>query len=86
MSVKGIEEVIIIITSTNTKVYIEMLLSLLILSAESMFGDDDFIFQDDNASRQKGIKRSRRNVKMLMVMAWPANSPELGRQLKTLDN
>ena len=43
-----------IITSTvNAQVYIEILDTCLIPSIENMFGDDDVIFQDDNAFRHR---------------------------------
>ena len=48
-----------IITSTvSAQVYIEILDTCLVPSIENRFGDDDVIFQDDNAScrRAKSVK------------------------------
>ena len=58
MSGKGVGEMAVITFSMNAQVYIEIVDTLLIPSIERHIGDDNIIFQDDNASchREKGAK------------------------------
>uniref|UniRef100_A0A3B5QEL9 Transposase Tc1-like domain-containing protein n=1 Tax=Xiphophorus maculatus TaxID=8083 RepID=A0A3B5QEL9_XIPMA len=58
MSGKGTGEMTVVNSSINAQVYIDILDSFLIPSIEQMFGDDEIIFQDDNASchRAKTVK------------------------------
>uniref|UniRef100_A0A3B1K6C0 Tc1-like transposase DDE domain-containing protein n=1 Tax=Astyanax mexicanus TaxID=7994 RepID=A0A3B1K6C0_ASTMX len=60
------------------KVYIDILDSFLIPSIEQMFGDNEIIFQDDNASchRAKTVKAFL-GERHIQSMSWPANSPDL---------
>jgi DDE superfamily endonuclease len=78
MSGKSTGEMAVITSSINAQVYIDILDTFLIPSIERMFGDDDIIFQDDNASchRAKTVKTflEERHIRS---MSWPANSPYL---------
>uniref|UniRef100_A0A8C5I7Z6 Tc1-like transposase DDE domain-containing protein n=1 Tax=Gouania willdenowi TaxID=441366 RepID=A0A8C5I7Z6_GOUWI len=58
MSGKGTGEMAVITSSINAQVYVDMLDTFLIPSIERMFGDDDIVYQDDNASchRAKTVK------------------------------
>ncbi len=77
MSGKGTGEMAVITSSINAQVYVDILDTFLIPSVERMFGDDDIIFQDDNASchRAKTVKTflEERHIRS---MSWPANSPD----------
>ncbi|CAJ0921952.1 unnamed protein product [Ranitomeya imitator] len=68
----------VITSSINAQVYVDILDTFLIPSIERMFGDDEIIFQDDNASchRAKTVKPflEKRHIRS---MSWPANSPDL---------
>ena len=67
----------VVITSTiNAHVYIEILDNFLIPSIENWFGDE-FIFQDDNASYH-GAKRIKTlfQEKHIKSMTRPAKSPD----------
>lgn len=68
-----------IITSTlSAQVYIEILDTFLLPSMEEKFGDDEVIFQDDNASchSAKSVKAFLQE-RQINSMTWPANSPDL---------
>ena len=68
----------VITSSINAQVYVDILDTFLIPSFERMFGDDEIIFQDDNASchRAKSVKTflEERHIRS---MSWPANSLDL---------
>uniref|UniRef100_A0AAR2K6C9 Transposase Tc1-like domain-containing protein n=1 Tax=Pygocentrus nattereri TaxID=42514 RepID=A0AAR2K6C9_PYGNA len=78
MSGKGTGEMTVVNSSINAQVYIDILDSFLIPSIEQMFGDDEIIFQDDNASchRAKTVKAFL-GERHIQSMSWPANSPDL---------
>uniref|UniRef100_A0A3B5QWB7 Tc1-like transposase DDE domain-containing protein n=1 Tax=Xiphophorus maculatus TaxID=8083 RepID=A0A3B5QWB7_XIPMA len=78
MSGKGTGEMTVVNSSINAQVYIDILDSFLIPSIEQMFGDDEVIFQDDNASchRAKTVKAFLEE-RHIQSMSWPANSPDL---------
>uniref|UniRef100_A0A3B5LXN8 Tc1-like transposase DDE domain-containing protein n=1 Tax=Xiphophorus couchianus TaxID=32473 RepID=A0A3B5LXN8_9TELE len=78
MSGKGTGEMTVVNSSINAQVYIDILDSFLIPSIEQMFGDDEIIFQDDNASchRAKTVKAFLEE-RHIQSMSWPANSPDL---------
>ena len=50
MSFNGSRKMRIVILTINIHVYFEILASFLIQSVENWFGDDEVIFQEDNAS------------------------------------
>uniref|UniRef100_A0A3Q2ZWT6 Transposase Tc1-like domain-containing protein n=1 Tax=Kryptolebias marmoratus TaxID=37003 RepID=A0A3Q2ZWT6_KRYMA len=66
MSGKGTGEMAVITSSINAQVYIDILDTFLIPFIKRMFGDDEIIFQDNNASCHN-----------VMSMSWPSNSPYL---------
>uniref|UniRef100_A0A3Q3AU23 Tc1-like transposase DDE domain-containing protein n=1 Tax=Kryptolebias marmoratus TaxID=37003 RepID=A0A3Q3AU23_KRYMA len=78
MSGKGTGEMAVITSSINAQVYIDILDTFLIPSVERMFGDDEIIFQDDNASclraKTVGTFLEERHMRS---MSWLANSPDL---------
>uniref|UniRef100_A0A3B3S4R3 Tc1-like transposase DDE domain-containing protein n=1 Tax=Paramormyrops kingsleyae TaxID=1676925 RepID=A0A3B3S4R3_9TELE len=78
MSGKGPGQMAVITSTVNAQVYIEILDNFLILSIESRLGDDEVIFQDDNASchRAKSVKTFLQE-RHINSMTWPANSPDL---------
>uniref|UniRef100_A0A8B9JPA9 Transposase Tc1-like domain-containing protein n=1 Tax=Astyanax mexicanus TaxID=7994 RepID=A0A8B9JPA9_ASTMX len=78
MSGKGTGEMTVVNSSINAQVYIDILDSFLIPSIEQMFGDNEIIFQDDNASchRAKTVKAFL-GERHIQSMSWPANSPDL---------
>ena len=70
----------VIITSTiNSHVYVEILDNFLIPSIENGFGEEA-IFQDDNASchRAKEIKAFLQESH-ITSMTWPVNSPDVNK-------
>ena len=54
MSSKGQGDTAIITPTINVYLYFEILYNSLILPIENCFGDDEVIFQDNNASSHKG--------------------------------
>lgn len=78
MSGKGPGEIAIITSTVNAEVYTQILDGFLIPSVEKMFGNDEFVFQDDNASchRAKKVKDFLQE-RSISSMTWPANSPDL---------
>uniref|UniRef100_A0A672FA08 Tc1-like transposase DDE domain-containing protein n=1 Tax=Salarias fasciatus TaxID=181472 RepID=A0A672FA08_SALFA len=78
MSGKGSGEKAVVKSSINAQVYIDILDSFLIPSIEKMFGNDEILFQDDNASYHRAktvtVFLGKRRIQS---MSWPANSPDL---------
>uniref|UniRef100_A0A4W6EFN8 Tc1-like transposase DDE domain-containing protein n=1 Tax=Lates calcarifer TaxID=8187 RepID=A0A4W6EFN8_LATCA len=78
MSGKGTGEMAVITSSINAQVYVDILDTFLIPSIERAFGDDEIIFQNDNASchRAKTVNTflEKRHIRS---MSWPTNSPDL---------
>ncbi len=62
----------------NAAIYQELLEHFMLLSADKLYGDADFIFQQDlaPAHNAKGTK-SWFNDHVVTVLDWPANSPDL---------
>ncbi len=62
----------------NAAIYQEILEHIMLLSADKLYGDADFIFQQDlaHAHTAKGTK-SWFNDHGVTVLDWPANSPDL---------
>ncbi len=65
-------------STVNAAIYQEMLEHFMLLSADKLYGDDNFIFQQDLAPAHtaKGTK-SWSNDHGVTVLHWPANSPDL---------
>ncbi len=65
-------------STVNAAVYQEMLQHFMLPSADKVYGDADFIFQQDlaPADTAKGTK-SWFNDHSVTVLDWPANSPDL---------
>ncbi len=65
-------------STVNAAIYQEMLEHFMLLSADKLYGDDNFIFQQDMAPAHtaKGTK-SWSNDHGVTVLHWPANSPDL---------
>uniref|UniRef100_A0A672T8Q8 Tc1-like transposase DDE domain-containing protein n=1 Tax=Sinocyclocheilus grahami TaxID=75366 RepID=A0A672T8Q8_SINGR len=78
MSGKGPGEMAILTSTVNAQMYIEILDTFLIPSIEKTFGDNDVIFQDDNASchRAKSVEAFLQE-RDINSMTWPANNPDL---------
>ena len=53
MLIKGLGEMEIITSTINVHVHIEIQFNFIITSIENWFGDEEAIFQNDNASCQK---------------------------------
>ncbi len=64
--------------TVNTAIYQEILEHFMLPSADKLYGDADFIFQQDLAPAHtaKGTK-SLFNDHGVTVLDWPANSPDL---------
>ena len=78
MSSAGVSDLCFLKSSVNAAVYQDILEHFMLPAAEQLFGDNEFIFQQDLApahsakSTQKWFENSQ-----LQVLDWPANSPDL---------
>lgn len=78
MSSKGPGKLAVVKTTVNSRIYIDILDHFLIPSIDNAFGDEDIVFQDDNASchRAKCVRDFLAD-RQIATMDWPANSPDL---------
>ncbi len=69
----------------NAAIYQEILDHFMLLSADKLYGDADFIFQQDlaPAHNAKGTK-SWFNDHVVTVLDWPANSPDLTPNIESM--
>ncbi len=78
MSSAGVGPLCFLKSTVNAAIYQEMLEHFMLPSADKLYGDADFIFQQDLAPAHtaKGTK-SWFNDHGVTVLDWPANSPDL---------
>ncbi len=78
MSSAGVGPLCFLKSTVNTAIYQEILKHFMLPSADKLYGDADFIFQQDLAPAHtaKGTK-SWFNDHGVTVLDWPANSPDL---------
>ncbi|KAL0146528.1 hypothetical protein M9458_058159 [Cirrhinus mrigala] len=77
MSSAGVGPLSFIKSTVNAAVYQEILQHFM-LPANKLFGNDDFIFQQDFAPAHKAKTTSTWfNSHGITVLEWPANSPDL---------
>ncbi len=78
MSSAGVGPLCFLKSTVNTAIYQEILEHFMLPSADKLYGDADFIFQQDLAPAHtaKGTK-SWFNYHGVTVLDWPANSPDL---------
>ncbi len=78
MSSAGVGPLCFMKSTVNTAIYQEILEHFMLPSADKLYGDADFIFQQDMAPAHtaKGTK-SWFNDHGVGVLDWPANSPDL---------
>ncbi len=78
MSSAGVGPLCFLKSTVNADIYQEILEHLMLLSADKLYGNADFIFQQDSAPvhTAKGTK-SWFNDHCVTVLHWPANSPNL---------
>ncbi len=78
MSSAGFGPLCFLKSTVNAAFYQEILEHFMLPSAEKLYGDADFIFQQDlaRAHTAKGTK-SWFNDHGVTVLDWPANSPDL---------
>ncbi len=78
MSSAGVGPLCFLKSTVNTAIYQEILEHFMLPSADKLYGDADFIFQQDLAPAHtaKGTK-SWFNDHSVTVLDWPANSPDL---------
>ncbi len=78
MSSAGVGPLCFLKSTVNAAIYQEILEHFMLPSAEKLYGDADFIFQQDLAPAHtaKGTK-SWFNDHGVTVLDWPANSPDL---------
>ena len=78
MAANGIDRLKVVSGMMNGTKYIDVLENKMLPSARSLFSDDDWIFQDDNAPchRAKKVQQWYRTHK-IERMDWPAQSPDL---------
>ncbi len=77
MSSAGVGPLCFLKSTVNAAIYQEILEHFMLPSADKLYGDVDFIFQQDLAPAHtaKGTK-SWFNDHGVTVLDWPANSPE----------
>ncbi len=63
--------------TVNTAIYQEILEHFMLPSADKLYGDADFIFQQDLAPAHTAKGESWFNDHGVIVLDWPANSPDL---------
>ncbi len=78
MSSAGVGPLCFLKSTVNAAIYQEILVHFMLPSADKLYGDADFIFQQDLAPAHtaKGTK-SWFNDHGVTVLDWPANSPDL---------
>ncbi len=78
MSSAGVGPLCFLMSTVNAAIYQEILEHFMLPSADKLYGDADFIFQQDlaPAHTDKGTK-SWLNDHGVTVLDWPANSPDL---------
>ncbi len=78
MSSAGVGQLCFLKSTVNAAIYQEILEHFMLPSADKLYGDADFIFQQDIAPAHtaKGTK-SWFNDHGVTVLDWPANSPDL---------
>ena len=78
MTAHGIGRLEIVSGMMNAMKYIDVLENKMLPSARSLFSDNDWIFQDDNAPchRAKKVQHWYRTHRVKR-MDWPAQSPDL---------
>ncbi len=78
MSSAGVGPLCFLKSTVNAAIYQEILEHFMLPSADKLYGDADFIFQQDLAPAHtaKGTK-SWFNDHGVTVLNWPANSPDL---------
>ncbi len=78
MSSAGVGPLCFLKSTVNAAIYQEILEHFMLPSADKLYGDADFIFQQDLAPAHtaKGTK-SWFNDRGVTVLDWPANSPDL---------
>ncbi len=78
MSSAGVGPLCFLKSTVNAAIYQEILENFMLPSADKLYGDADFIFQQDLAPAHtaKGTK-SWFNDHGVTVLDWPANSPDL---------
>ncbi len=78
MSSAGVGPLCFLKSTVNAAIYQEILEHFVLPSADKLYGDGDFIFQQDLAPAHtaKGTK-SWFNDHGVTVLDWPANSPDL---------
>ncbi len=78
MSSAGVGPLCFLKSTVNAAIYQEILEHFMLPSADKLYGDADFIFQQDLAPAHtaKGTK-SWFNGHGVTVLDWPANSPDL---------
>ncbi len=78
MSSAGVGPLCFLKSTVNASIYQEILKHFMLPSADKLYGDADFIFQQDLAPAHtaKGTK-SWFNDRGVTVLDWPANSPDL---------
>ncbi len=77
MSSAGVGPLCFLKSTVNTAIYQEILEHFMLPSADKLYGDADFIFQQDLAPAHtaKGTKSWFND--RVTVLDWPANSPDL---------
>ncbi len=78
MSSAGVGPLCFLKSTVNATIYQEILEHFMLPSADKLYGDADFIFQQDltPAHTAKGTKNWF-NDHSVTVLDWPANSPDL---------
>ena len=78
MSSAGVGPLCFIKSRVNAAVYQDILEHFMLPSADKLYGDADFIFQQDLAPAHTAKStKTQFNGHGITVLVWPANSPDL---------
>ncbi len=87
MSSAGVGPLCFLKTNVTAPVYQDILEHLMLLSADQLFKDADFIFQQDLAPAHTAKStKSWLNDHSVGVLDWPANSPDLNQVKRKMRN
>ncbi len=77
MSSAGVGPLCFLKSTINAAIYQDILEHFMLSSADKLYGDADFIFQQDLAPAHTAKGTSWFNDHGVTVLDWPANSPDL---------
>ncbi len=77
MSSAGVGPLCFLKSKVNADIYQDILEHFMLPSADKLYGDADFIFQQDLALAHTAKGTKAGSMTMVLLLDWPANSPDL---------